>query len=468
MAMQTETPPGPPSAQVVGNAFVEQYYHILHHSPDLVYKFYHDSSVLSRPDASGVMTSVTTMKGINDKICSLDYNNYKAEIKTADAQESYQDGVIVLVTGCLTGTDNLRRKFTQSFFLAPQDKGFFVLNDVFRYIEESEPLETKTTDYGVDDNSSVSLTAVPEPSHIPDSPMLDQETSHVEETQMVEEKSHCNENQLANEKVGVDLEAHSNENHSSAPTESASSIAQENAPKKSYASIVSSQTMTGNPGPSKVYVPANTSRITPTKTEKKQPDSSVAQVPAPDASVPSGPSTITVPESRNALDEGEGHSIYIRNLPLNLTVPQLEAEFKKFGPIRQGGVQVRSNKGFCFGFVEFQDLSSMQNAVQASPVTIGNRQAAVEIKRTTTRVGSGRGRFSSGRGGFRSESFRGRGNFSPGRGGYGRNDFGGRGGEFSVRGRGPPGGRGGGDVYHQQGRGRGGRRGGPAQSAIMM
>lgn len=62
MAMQTETPPAPPSAQVVGNAFVEQYYHILHHSPDLVYKFYHDSSVLSRPDASGVMTSVTTMK----------------------------------------------------------------------------------------------------------------------------------------------------------------------------------------------------------------------------------------------------------------------------------------------------------------------------------------------------------------------------------------------------------------------
>lgn len=47
---------------------------------------------------------------------------------------------------------------------------------------------------------------------------------------------------------------------------------------------------------------------------------------------------------------GEGHSIYIRNLPLNLTVPQLEANFKKFGPIKQGGVQVRSNK---VGFIYF-------------------------------------------------------------------------------------------------------------------
>lgn len=51
-----------PSAQVVGNAFVEQYYHILHHSPDLVYKFYQDSSVLSRPESDGTMTTVTTMQ----------------------------------------------------------------------------------------------------------------------------------------------------------------------------------------------------------------------------------------------------------------------------------------------------------------------------------------------------------------------------------------------------------------------
>nr|GEX96495.1 Ras GTPase-activating protein-binding protein 2-like isoform X1 [Tanacetum cinerariifolium] len=49
------------------------------------------------------------------------------------------------------------------------------------------------------------------------------------------------------------------------------------------------------------------------------------------------------------------------------TVAELETEFKKLGPvIKQGGVQVRSNKQleYCFGFTEFQDLSSMQNAIQ--------------------------------------------------------------------------------------------------------
>ncbi|KAK4602980.1 hypothetical protein RGQ29_011817 [Quercus rubra] len=150
MALQTANPSTTPSAQVVGNAFVEQYYHILHHSPELVYRFYQDSSVLSRPDSNGVMNSVTTMQGINEKILSLDYKDFKAEIKTADAQKSYKDGVTVLVTGCLTGKDNLRRKFAQSFFLAPQDNGYFVLNDVFRYVEDGEPLDNHAVN-GVND-----------------------------------------------------------------------------------------------------------------------------------------------------------------------------------------------------------------------------------------------------------------------------------------------------------------------------
>lgn len=80
-------------------------------------------------------------QGINEKILSLNYNEYKAEIKTADAQKSYEDGVTVLVTGCLTGKDNLKRKFAQSFFLAPQDNGFFVLNDVFRFVEDGQLFE---------------------------------------------------------------------------------------------------------------------------------------------------------------------------------------------------------------------------------------------------------------------------------------------------------------------------------------
>lgn len=43
-------------------------------------------------------------------------------------------------------------------------------------------------------------------------------------------------------------------------------------------------------------------------------------------------------------DAIEGHSIYVRNLPINVTVADLEQEFKRFGTIKQGGVQVRYNR----------------------------------------------------------------------------------------------------------------------------
>lgn len=77
------------------------------------------------------------MQAINAKILSINYGDFRAEIKSVDAQESISGGVNVLVTGCLTGKDNNPQNFAQSFFLAPQEKGFFVLNDMFRYIDNA-------------------------------------------------------------------------------------------------------------------------------------------------------------------------------------------------------------------------------------------------------------------------------------------------------------------------------------------
>ncbi|KAB1211528.1 putative G3BP-like protein [Morella rubra] len=480
MALQTENSPSTPSAQVVGNAFVEQYYHILHHSPEAVYRFYQESSVLSRPDSNGVMISVTTMQvvilknysgltltyidniaplrlrvGINEKIVSFDYKDYKAEIKTADAQKSYKDGVTVFVTGCLTGKDNLRRKFAQSFFLAPQDNGYFVLNDVFRYVEDDEPLDDHAIN-GVEDVKSVTLTPDREPTHIADRLAMDPEV--LEDQNVVEISYDTSEQgqQLAVETEAVQSQAHSNGNDVSAAVESSLSSVQDDAPKKSYASIV--KVARGSSGPTKVYVPTNTIKVVPEKTENQ----SLGLIVLPSVPEASALSSVGTPESSNTQEEVEGHSIYISNLPFSLTVEQLDLEFQKFGPIKHGGIQVRNNKqqGYCFGFVEFESLNSMNSAIQASPVTIGGRKAVVEIKRTTTRVGSsGRGRFSAGRGVYRNDSFRSRGgNYGGGRG-FVRNEYGSRG-DFSGRGRGPAG-RGEG---YQPGRGRGGRLGGTRQN----
>lgn len=79
----------------------------------------------------GFVYAVAT-QAISEKIMEMDVA--KAEIRTVDSQESLGGGVTVLVTGHLTGRDGVRREFSQSFFLAPQEKGYFVLNDMFRFV----------------------------------------------------------------------------------------------------------------------------------------------------------------------------------------------------------------------------------------------------------------------------------------------------------------------------------------------
>jgi RNA recognition motif-containing protein len=61
---------------------------------------------------------------------------------------------------------------------------------------------------------------------------------------------------------------------------------------------------------------------------------------------------------------------------------EVEEQFAQFGPIKPGGVNVRSQKqGVCYAFVEFENSISAQNAIEASPVSIGGRPAYVEEKR---------------------------------------------------------------------------------------
>ncbi|KAF8037388.1 hypothetical protein BT93_B0327 [Corymbia citriodora subsp. variegata] len=444
MAMQEPTPATPPSAEVVGNAFVEQYYHILHQSPEMVHRFYQDSSLLSRPDVNGVMTKVTTMQAINEKIMSLNYKDYTVEIKTADAQESHENGVIVLVTGCLTGKDNARRKFTQTFFLAPQDKGYFVLNDVFRYVGEQLHWPLILVGFFL-------LWATNAPDQLAAEP-----AAAIEEEDLDYVAEVCD----PSDNEGSVLEEETIESPVHKAVES-TPAAEEDAPK-TYAAIL--KAMQSNAASRPVHVPS--SRAAGGATTNLQ--QSTVSVPAkPSAPVTLAPVSDNAPESSNHNEEVEGHSIYIRNLPYNATVELLEEEFRKFGSIKPNGIQVRSAKqGSCFGFVEFEALSSMQSALQASPIAIGDHQAVVEEKRTTTRVsgnsGSSRGRY-SGRGGFRPDSFRGRGNYGGGRG-YGRNEYRTQS-EYSGR---PRGSAGRGETYQRvnpNGLGRGGRQGGGSRSS---
>ncbi|KAI3830839.1 hypothetical protein MKW92_001796 [Papaver armeniacum] len=210
------------------------------------------------------LTYVAFDQAINQKIMS-NSTDHKAEIKIADAQYSHVDGVIVLVTRCLTGKDSVGRKFTQSFFLAPQEKGYYVRNDVFRYLDEDQVLKPETV---LVNKTSESVTASPvpqelEPSHVIE-PVVPGTTAPT-----AEELSNCVEvHEYLKNKVEVVVQEEIVEEPPQVQPvkiearqlpEPVVPLVQEYAPNKLYASIV--KVAKANTRPAPVNVPTTTIKV---------------------------------------------------------------------------------------------------------------------------------------------------------------------------------------------------------------
>lgn len=80
-----------------------------------------------------VLLSRISLQEIHNKIMALNYENCKVFIHSVDAQSSANDGILIQVVGEMSNRDEPWKKFLQTFFLAEQPNGYFVLNDIFRY-----------------------------------------------------------------------------------------------------------------------------------------------------------------------------------------------------------------------------------------------------------------------------------------------------------------------------------------------
>ncbi|CAN6319601.1 unnamed protein product [Urochloa humidicola] len=400
------------SPHVISGAFVQQYYHILHEQPDQVHKFYQESSVVGRPESDGTMVYVTTLGNINEKIMSMDFRNFLTEIETADAQLSYKDGVLIVVTGSLTSDEGVCRRFTQSFFLAPQESGgYFVRNDVFRFISERKPSEINQVVAQESESSQNGISASETCSALPESTPADRSmiSDHVTAENIVTERQINNlsvngtaiENNVSAEPPVQLVKEDPKKAPVAAPPPPAPT--QTDVTKKSYASIVKDM-KEGPPTP-------QVAKTTPVAKQKPAPKPvpKAAEGPEKSSAKPTqaNESSDGVVSQNNSSRNEQGYSIYVKHLPYGVTVETVEEEFKRFGTIKPGGVQVRHNKEdrFVYGFVEYETQQSMQAAIDASSIHMEEKEVRIEAKRANSRGG----RFQSGRGVYHGDNFRGRG-----------------------------------------------------------
>ncbi|KAK5077673.1 hypothetical protein LTR70_009536 [Exophiala xenobiotica] len=126
-----------PDPQEIGWYFVEQYYTTLSKTPDKIHLFYNKKSqLITGVEAEKVLPAVGT-KAISEKIKSLDISDCKVRVLNVDCQSSFEN-IVVQVIGEMSNKNQPHHKFVQTFILATQPNGYYVLNDIFRYLNDDD------------------------------------------------------------------------------------------------------------------------------------------------------------------------------------------------------------------------------------------------------------------------------------------------------------------------------------------
>ncbi|CDP00442.1 unnamed protein product [Coffea canephora] len=341
-----------PQAQLVAKYFVSYYYSLLHKSPERLFRFYKDGSMADWP-----LTSETTLKGINDMIMSSDYKGCSAEIIDVRAQDS-RKGIVVAVKGFFE-KERVRKSFYQWFFLAPQETGYFVLNDILFVDGDSNENVTRTSTC---------------PDAMGNAKTASNVTDTAAEITTTTKQSIDNAETVSN---ATDPAAEVSAKQSTDNAETVVSNATDTAPEVSKQSIENAGTVSNV---SDTAAGVTKQSNTPSQNVKdERPRISYASVVfAPTANQQSSASSPS--KSKSVMQEhpppifssieikytsNDSSSIHVQNLPPDVTKNELADAVKKFGRIRQGGVQLRIYEdGFCFGFVDFNSPESAKAAVE--------------------------------------------------------------------------------------------------------
>ncbi|KAF7556344.1 hypothetical protein G7046_g6335 [Stylonectria norvegica] len=132
------------SKDEVGWYFVEQYYTTLSKSPEKLHLFYGKRSQFVYGLEAEVANVSVGRQAIQERIKQLDFQDCKVRVSNVDSQASF-DNIVIQVIGETSNKAGEPKKFVQTFVLAQQPSGYFVLNDILRYIDEESDDESAET-----------------------------------------------------------------------------------------------------------------------------------------------------------------------------------------------------------------------------------------------------------------------------------------------------------------------------------
>ncbi|KAM7193270.1 putative ntf2 and rrm domain containing protein [Naviculisporaceae sp. PSN 640] len=159
----TNTQRGEVPGDEVAWYFVQQYYTTLSKTPEKLHLFYGKRAQFVYGLEGKVADVNVGRSAIQQRIKNLDFQEVKVRVTNVDSQLS-NDCIVIQVIGEISQSgEEEPKKFVQTFVLAQQPSGYFVLNDIFRYLVDEEPVDTDADDQDQAKVESPEAVAVPEP-----------------------------------------------------------------------------------------------------------------------------------------------------------------------------------------------------------------------------------------------------------------------------------------------------------------
>ncbi|KAL2181395.1 uncharacterized protein P884DRAFT_189188 [Thermothelomyces heterothallicus CBS 202.75] len=460
----------------VGWYFVEQYYTTMSRSPDRLHLYYGKKAQFVCGRETEVVDISFGRQAIQERIKSQDFQDCKVRVTNVDTQGS-EDNILIAVIGEMANKEDETKKFVQTFVLAQQPSGYFVLNDMLRFLNDDVEEETEAA---ADEQSGrvdmpagpeseekaeapAAEEAVPEEAPVSTEAAAEKQEETKEETpaaaapstteppaETQEAPSEAAQAQTDVEKTVEEIAEEDvekpEEPKDPAPTPSAApALAQPEKAKEPPKPMSWASRVAAAAGPSRPVAPAVPKTATPPAPAQARAAAPAASQPAapasqsqesaaaPAASKDQGSEWQTAETKRQSRaqpaaatgSEKEGVMAYIKYVTEKVEEKDLRAALSSFGELAYFDINRSKN---C-AFVEFKTQAGYNAAIKANPLTVNGENVVVEQRRPKANAYGG-SNYNASRGGA---GRGGRGGYEPSRSG---SQGGGRGGFGQSRGRG--------------------------------
>ncbi|KAK8579809.1 hypothetical protein V6N13_142996 [Hibiscus sabdariffa] len=423
--------------QEAAAVFVDRYYLLLCDSPEEVYKFYRDSSMVSRLGSDDTMTTFTTIEEIQKHLLPS-FVCKQCHLLSHDSQLTENQGVFVVITGSFTTNDEEIIKFHQSFILTPMQTvdNYLISNDILKFFDEKEritghvstssstanlfpeqdfpttlPIEdvseavvSSLTDFGVLSQDNPAAVSSPTQDDVPTIYIKDvssptQHDGSTPEEVPVAVSTSNDESNLCIQDVSSAVSGVTQHDESTLDNQDVPKAVQHEVETPNITDIPTlvPQPQQDEPTFCMEDFPAigssSTRHVSINHIQKKSFSSMVQILNENDAPFKPGPVRKPMKmvqgwkksgfeEKKKSLKvEDDGTTIFVGNVARGSKPEQLYQAFKIFGRIKPNGVEIKLDR-LCnpYAFIQFQSSASTKAAIQASFIKVGDRRLTIKEK----------------------------------------------------------------------------------------